>query len=306
MNPFREIFSRARRKTEIEEAVAALKEGLANSLKPHGGSKSVASGVRLRARVLSLIEKVEAETGEPAIIVAADGVLTDPKLHTELQKHSDGAVLEPIVSMCFPISGASLCFNPIWPSKIERFYGKENTDSLLFDKASFLATFVTYNLGTAIKAYESLEKRALELTANEESIVRLEEAACWYRVIDELAYLFIPTKRPFFIDLFGDFLVENLALQGTPPDLICKAMAERSEEYGRYREWVTSDVNTTGGTLLWNAAKHVGEPLGMGCDFLFATLFSSVFLTRVKEALVYELLTGGGRTADAVRSLAHC
>lgn len=295
MNPFREIFSRLRRKAEIDEAVAALKEGLAHSLKPQGTIKSVASGVRLRDRVLSLIEKVEAETREQAVILAADGVLTNPKLHAEIQKHSDGAVLEPIVPICFPMPEAPLYFNPMWPSKIVRFHGRENTDRLLFDKASFLATFVTYNLGAGIDAYILLEQRAPEATDEEQLIVRLEEAACWYRVIDELAYLFIRAKRQLFIDLFGDFLVERLALQGTPPDLICQTMADRSEEYGQYRKWVTSDVNTMAGTLLWNAAKHIGEPLGMGRNCLFVTVFGNIFLTRVKEALVYELLTGSAR-----------
>jgi hypothetical protein len=295
VSAFRKIFSRARRKAEIDEAVAVLKESLANSLKPRGAIKSVASGVRLRDRVLSLIEKVEAETGEQAVILAADAVLTTPKLHAEIQKHSDGAVLEPIVPMCFLMPEAPLYFNPVWPSKIVRFHGRANTDRLLFDKASFLATFVICNLGAGIDVYNMLEQHAPNLTDEAQLMVRVEEAACWYRVIDELAYLFIRAQRPLFIDLFSDFLVESLALQGTPPDLICQTMADRSKEYGQYREWATSDANTMAGTLLWNAAKHIGEPLGMDRNCLFATFLGNVFLTRVKEALVYELLTGSAR-----------
>ena len=111
-------------------------------------------------------------------------------------------------------------------------------------------------------------------------------------MIDELAYRYIREQRPLFVDLFVDFPVESLALQGTPPDLICRTMEDRSHEYSQYQEWATSDVDKMAGTLLWNAGKHVGDPLGTGRDVLFVTMFGSVFLTRVKAALVYELLTG--------------
>lgn len=291
MNLFRKIFTAARRKAKINEAVAALEGGLAHSLKPQGAIKSAASGARLRDRVLSLIEKVEAETGEQAVIVAADGVLTNPKLDDEIQKQSDGAVLEAAVPLCFLMPEATLYLNLAWPSKIAKFRGEENTDSVLFDKASFLATFITYNLGVGINVYTQLEKQPPNLTDEKQLIVRLEEAACWYRVIDELAYLYIREKRLLFVDLFADFLVESLALQGTPIDLICRTMEDRSHEYGQYHEWATSGVDKMAGTLLWNAAKHVGEPLGYG-GFLFITVFENAFLARVKEALVYELLTG--------------
>ena len=69
-------------------------------------------------------------------------------------------------------------------------------------------------------------------------------------------------------------------------------MAERSQEYGQYREWCSSDDSRMAGTLLWNAGKHVGVPVGLERHFTFIVIFGTLFLTRLKRALVYELLTG--------------
>jgi hypothetical protein len=51
----------------------------------------------------------------------------------------------------------------------------------------------------------------------------------------------------------------------------------------------------TGGTLLWEAAKHVGEPFGAraGGNPIFLVMFGMRFVERFKQALVYELLTDG-------------
>ncbi len=41
-----------------------------------------------------------------------------------------------------------------------------------------------------------------------------------------------------------------------------------------------------------NAAKHVGVPIGFERHFMYTTTFGILFLMRVNQALVYELLTG--------------
>jgi hypothetical protein len=45
------------------------------------------------------------------------------------------------------------------------------------------------------------------------------------------------------------------------------------------------------GTLLWEAAKQVGKPIGLEKNFLFLTQFGNQFLRKLNRALVRELLS---------------
>jgi hypothetical protein len=72
-------------------------------------------------------------------------------------------------------------------------------------------------------------------------------------------------------------------------------MADRTDEYGEYRKWVPEQDEGTQGTLLWEAAKHVGEPFGPWASGnpIFLLTFGVRFLERFKQALVHELLNDG-------------
>ena len=116
-------------------------------------------------------------------------------------------------------------------------------------------------------------------------------------MIDELAWRYTRDRRDLFADHFLDNLANLLALQGAPPDLICNTMADRSEEYAQYKEVVPKGDQGTRGTLLWEAAKHVGRAIGIDHDPVFWVAFGACFIDRLKHALIYELLTGQERQA---------
>jgi hypothetical protein len=95
------------------------------------------------------------------------------------------------------------------------------------------------------------------------------------------------------MDSFDDSLAKLLAFQGTPSDMFRRTIAERMHAHDRYREQTPNDENDGGcGPLIWEAAKHVGEPLGAGQDFVFLMTFVSQFLERLNEASIFELMTG--------------
>jgi hypothetical protein len=151
------------------------------------------------------------------------------------------------------------------------------------------------NLDTAIETYRKLHEKEPELTDEEEITLKIEEAACWYRVIDELAWRYIRDKRDLFADYFLDSLADLLALQGASPDFICGTIAKRSEEYAGYKEWVSSTDQGMRDTLLWEAAKYVSRAIGIDHDPIFWVTFGACLLDRVKRGLIYELLTGKQR-----------
>jgi hypothetical protein len=256
----------------------------------------------MRDRLLTLVDNIEKETGQLAVAFAEDGTLTHPRLIEALhQRRNDGDLLRLSIGYCFVHPQAAQHIKETWPSTVKRYQYLRNSEELIGEKATVLATFVLHNLYAATETLKELDAAnfggiELELTQEQEILVKLEEAACWYRVIDELAYGFIREYRPLFVDYFMDELSHMLALQGVPPDLICRTMAERSQEYAQYREWASSDVNRMAGTLLWKAGKRVGVRVGLEHHFMFNTMFGTLFLMRVKQALVYELLTGEEKT----------
>jgi hypothetical protein len=78
-------------------------------------------------------------------------------------------------------------------------------------------------------------------------------------------------------------------------------MVDRTTEYEKYQKWIPSDDEPTGGTLLWEAAKHIAAPLDCSTNPVFLVLFASNFLDRlINQAMVYELLTGQVQNAPAL------
>ena len=298
MSLLRRFFPTAQERRDVEQARQIIEHALRESRKPKGCAKSAESGADIRDRLLTLVEEIEKETGEPAVVFAADGTLTDPRLVEALHKRGDdGGLLELSIGSCFVNPHATQYVNESWPAAVKRYQSRPNSDELIHEKATLLAAFVVHNLSAAVESREQLKAAGFEgveqsLIEEQEVLVKCEEAALWYRVIDELAYRFISGHSPLFVDYFLDKVAHLLALQGVPPDRICRTMAERSQEYGQYREWCSSDDSRMAGTLLWHAGKHVGMPFGLERHFMFTTIFGTLFLMRVERALVYELLTG--------------
>jgi hypothetical protein len=269
-----------------------------DSKKPRGLAKSAIFGAEIRQRVLSLVEKVEADLGQMAVAFAKkEGVLlVHPKLSEEIQKHPDKDIIEPSFDLCFPTPDAKRQLNASWPSVVAKYHNQSNTDALLREKSAVLATFVSYNIDIGIQTYEQMNENVPELTEEQETESKLEEAACWVRIIDELAHRYLSQSRPLFMDHFGDNLVEILALQGMPPDSICSTIIDRMKEYGQYRQWIPEGKNGAAGTLLWEVAKHVGKPLGTNKDIFFLMTFKIHFLELLIQSLASELFSGSVRT----------
>jgi hypothetical protein len=128
-------------------------------------------------------------------------------------------------------------------------------------------------------------------TSDEQNyMMQIEQAAVWYRLLDELTFRFLRGQRELFSDILADHLALNLALMGSPPDLINETMVARSREYADYREWLADDKKSPTGTLLWEAAKHVGKPIGLNKNAFFIMFFTHAILRKISRASVHELL----------------
>jgi hypothetical protein len=286
MGLFRKLFSRSADR-DAEQAKALIRKAWEGLGKPRGAYKSATSGAEIRAQFFTLVEEVEADLGGPAIAVAsAEGVLmVHPKLREEMRKKPDAEVLEVALTYCFITTDARRRSNEAWPSAIARYQGKSNSETVLREKSGLLAAYVVSNLDAA-------EMAERETSDEEDCVVRVEEAAVWYRVLDGLAFRFLQAQRDIFMDFLKDDLALYLALLGSPPNLIDETMAARSREYAEYRQWVPAENAGAKGTLLWEAAKHVGDPIGLKAHPVFLLHFGTRFLEKLDRALVCELLVG--------------
>jgi hypothetical protein len=268
---------------------------LRESKKPGGGYKMALFGAETRHRLINLIDEVEAEIGQSAFAIAEDtgAMAINPKLIERIRKEPDCDILESAFDVAFPSPASKRRFNEEWAYTVGKYRGQRNTEKLLREKSLILVSFVINKLNVATTTYSRIRGNAPDLGVKEETSVRVEEAALWYRVIDELAQRCLGPDRPLFMAYFQDWLVNRLALQGASPELILNKMVDRTTKYGKYRKWIPSDDEGTAGTLLWEAAKHIGEPLDCGTNPIFLVLFASNFLDRlINQAMVYELLTG--------------
>jgi hypothetical protein len=91
------------------------------------------------------------------------------------------------------------------------------------------------NLNVATTTYSRIRENASDLRDEQETSVRVEEAALWYRVIDELARRYLGPESPIFMVYVQDWLANRLALQGASPELILNRMVDRTTEYGKYQ-----------------------------------------------------------------------
>jgi hypothetical protein len=172
-----------------------------------------------------------------------------------------------------------------WPDYVASFRGESNSEEVLHKKGSLTSSFVASQLDAA-------EMAEAQTNDEQDRMVEVEEAALWYRILDELAFRFIPDQRNLFVDYLQDGLAFHLALLGSQPDTIGKLMSLRSQEYARYREWVPKENEGFADTLLWEAAKHVGEPIGLHEHGVFLAQYSMRFFKKLDLGAIQELLVG--------------
>jgi hypothetical protein len=293
MSLFGKMFSKSP-SPEAERARQLIEQAQRDSKRPKGSDKMALRGAATRDRVFGLIEEVEAEIGQHAVGFAQkEGVMmVHPKLLARIRQQSDGAMLEPALYAAFVTPDATRRLNKEWPSTVRKYKGRPNTEDLLSEKSTVLSVFICHNLDIGTSLYQETHSAGPELDDAQESKLKLEESACWYRVIDELAHRYIGQERVLFMDHFQDQLSGLMALQGVPPTDLCDTMAARSTEYAGYKKWTPKGREGAGGTLLWEAAKHAAEAFEDNRNPVFLMTFGLRFLQRVEAASLYELLTG--------------
>jgi hypothetical protein len=292
------LFASRQQRRDVGQALKTIEAAFRKSREPKKCTEAAALGADMRKRLFSVVDRLEAEMGQLVIAYAQlEGVLmTHPRLTEELGKRPDGEVLDLAIPLCFVTPAATARLNADWPNRVASYRSRPNKDEMISEKAAVLTAYVVHNLGIGTEVSKDVLKDEREINDEQELAVKVEEAFLWYRLIDEAAYLAIPGQRYRFMDFFEDNLSQQLALQGAEPATICRTLSARSEEYARYREWVSGAPDKMAGTLFWNAAKRIGAPIGFEHHFLFTQVFGTLLLGRLKRSFIRELLTGDNKS----------
>jgi hypothetical protein len=95
MKLFPKFFPSGKQRRDIEQAREIIERALRESRQPKGCAKSAELGADIRDRLLTVVDDLEKETGQRAVVFALDGTLTDQRLHDALRKRrDDGELLE--------------------------------------------------------------------------------------------------------------------------------------------------------------------------------------------------------------------
>jgi hypothetical protein len=261
MGLFGKLFSK-RAAPDSERTKQLFEQALNDSKKPQGGPKMALLGAATRNRLLSVIYEVEADIGQIVFaFTEGEGVLcVHPRLEERLKREDDYELLEAALPLAFETPAATTRRrNECWPSTVSKYCDQQNTDDLLSETASLLAIHILSNLDISATIYAKIHQNGPGLSDKQDISVRLEESACWYRVIDERAHRYIRQERILFMDYFRDKLAHCLALRGAPPDAINGTLADRTKEYARYQIWISGENEGPADTVLWETAKHIGE-----------------------------------------------
>jgi hypothetical protein len=286
MGLFGKIFSRKSTKEKLC-AESIIEKAFENAKKPQPPDKMAALGGELRQNFMMLVEDVEGELGDIVIAFAGpeEKLMVHPKLNEAIERHHDAGILEIALAGCYASADTRSALLNEWPSIVELFRGKENSQEILRLKSTYLGQF-------AINILDLNELVDAGLTEEQSSAARLENSILWHRILDELAFRFIQEDRELFVDYYLGELAFRLALLGLPPDQICATLSARSQEYGGYREWIAKGDVSKKGTLLWEAAKHIGEAVNINKNVFFNMNYINQTLRNLNDAKVYELLTG--------------
>src|SRR5438477_7746403 len=132
MSLFGRFFQTRQQRRDAEQARQIIEATIRKSQEPEGCADAAASGADRRSRLLSVVDRLEAEMGQLVIAFAQkEGVLmTHPRLTEELQKLADGELLERAISLCFITPNATERLNADWPERVAMYRSRPNTDEL--------------------------------------------------------------------------------------------------------------------------------------------------------------------------------
>jgi hypothetical protein len=133
----------------------------------------------------------------------------------EIRRQPFPGALKLALMYCFiPTKYQRQQCNEQWPSLCAHYRGKDNSEELLRQKSILAGGYVVYNLDAA-------EFAEGETSYEQNCKLQVEEAALWYRLLVEVAYYLLEKRqREIFENNLSDHLAFNLALMGSPPDLI--------------------------------------------------------------------------------------
>jgi hypothetical protein len=266
----------------------------------------VRPGHHLRGRA------VEAKTGGYAFALAGpeQTLMISPQLDTTLRKHEMSGLLQSAFPLMFTTPTTKAKLTERWPEAVALFSGRKNTPDVLKQKAGLITSYILNHYDIPLDALSLIRDNGSDplidqhadnqlrqdLAESVERELKLEAAASWYRLFDELAFCHIRRERELFSDYLVDSLAEMLALQGAGTDEIVDRLHQRGTEYAS----LESLTGQPGKDLFWKMGKHALSLLGAEKNALRIVTHSRLLVGALKRVMVREILTGRETSPDTL------
>ena len=183
--------------------------------------------------------------------------------------------------------------------KWEFFRGKQNTDTVLGEKAIALVALISSSLNFSIPFISELGDMWPQIRLGEDETLKVmtENAALWLRVFDEDTFNLLPAaSRDHFMDAVVAgvrwTVAERCREKCREPGPFAQLLQERYEAYTTYLKWLPGDGEGAKDTLLWEFAKQVSNIVGIGGNALFMVPLTNLVLAHLIQCNIPGLLRG--------------
>jgi hypothetical protein len=274
---------------------------------PKGPQKSAERGASVRANIVAVVDAVEAKTGSYAFAVAGaeQTLMISGELKAAFRAHEMADILDLAFQLMFTTPATKAALTDKWQESVASFLGRKNTDDILKQKSGIIACYINNHYDIALYALgvlsadgsfaavdqDTSNKLRQELDESIERELKLEAAASWYRLFDEMAFRHIRQERELFSDYLIDSLSEMLALQGIDPNEIIDRLHQRGTEYAHIKNWF-GEPGEEKQSLFWKIGERALSPLGAEGDARRIMNHTVLLFEAFKRAMVREILTG--------------
>jgi hypothetical protein len=173
------------------------------------------------------------------------------------------------------------------------FSGRQNTASVLHEKANVVAYLIQTNLDCALRLAEPIANQNPRVILGEQQAiqVRTETAAFLLRPVLEIASGCLRCEE---FDTFSRALAQSVTrvmeFEGVEPSGFNELLLERLREYDNYHKWLPEKEEGSAGTLFWEFGKKVATILGVGKNAAFQIILANLIMKSLKNWQLHQLL----------------
>jgi hypothetical protein len=177
----------------------------------------------------------------------------------------------------------------------DMFTGIPNTHDVLMQKSDILCKLILMGIEDGkFVASIIIDKCALTLTFSQRNLLisNAESAVFLLYIVAQFVIKSVSTReQAVLMPAVAARIKEQLGILGYDSGDFTKLLLQRHNEYGNYKRW-SIEVTQGGRPLFWDFATRVSDSLGVGENYLFNLLLTTMLLRKIDDWNLPRLLRG--------------